>query len=42
VLANHCPDTIEEAMHAACTGLERVGHDSDLCFTPLRQTRLSI
>jgi transposase len=41
-LANRCPNTIEEAMHAACAGLERVGNDSDLCFALLRQTGLSL
>jgi hypothetical protein len=41
-LANRCPDTIGEAMQAACAGLERVGHDSDLCFALLRRTRLSL
>jgi hypothetical protein len=41
-LANRCPDTIGEAMRAACTGLERVGNDSDLCFALLRQTGLPL
>jgi transposase len=41
-LANRCPDTIEEAMRAARTGMDRVGNDSDLCFALLRQTELSL
>lgn len=41
-LANRCPDTIDEAMQAACDGLERVGNDADLCFALLRHTGLSL
>jgi transposase len=41
-LANRCPGTIEEAMHAALSGMDRVGNDSDLCFALLRQTGLSL
>ncbi len=39
-LANRCPDTIDEAMQAACDGFERVGSDADLCFALLRHTGL--
>jgi transposase len=41
-LANLCPDTIDEAMQAACNGLERVRNDADLCFGLLRHTGLSL
>lgn len=41
-LANRCPDTIDEAMHAACAGLERVRSNTDLCFALLRRTGLSL
>jgi transposase len=41
-LANHCPDTIDEAMQAACDGLHRVRRDADLCFALLRHTGLSL
>jgi transposase len=37
-LANACPDTIDEAMQATCSGLERVRRDADLCFALLRRT----
>ena len=40
-LANRCPDTIDEAMQAACNGLDRVASDTDLCFALLRHTGLS-
>ena len=41
-LANRCPDTIDEAMQAACDGLDRVAGDTDLCFALLRHTGLSL
>jgi hypothetical protein len=41
-LANRSPGTIEEAMQAACSGMDRVGNDSDLCLALLRQTGLSL
>ena len=41
-LANRCPDTIDEAMQAACTGMERVRDDVDLCFALLRRPGLSL
>lgn len=41
-LANRCADTIDEAMQAACDGLQRVGSDTDLCFALLRHTGLSL
>ena len=41
-LANRCPDTIDEAMQAACDGLDHVASDTDLCFALLRHTGLSL
>jgi transposase len=41
-LANRCPDTIAEAMQAACSGLERVRSNAGLCFALLRRTGLSL
>ena len=41
-LANRCPDTIDEAMQAACDGLDRVASDTDLCFALPRHTGLSL
>ena len=36
------PDTIDEAMPAACDGLDRGANDTDLCFVLLRHTGLSL
>ena len=41
-LANRCPDTIDDAMRAACDGLDRAASDTDLCFALLRHTGLSL
>ena len=41
-LANLCPDTIDQAHHAAEAGLERVGTDHDLCYAFLAHTGLSL
>jgi transposase len=41
-LANLCPDTIEEAMQAAEAGIKRVGDDTDLCFSLLAKSGLSL
>jgi transposase len=41
-LANRCPDTIEDVIQAASTGLHRVRGDADLCFALLRRTSLSL
>jgi hypothetical protein len=41
-LANRSHGTIEEAMQAARSGMDRVGNDSDLCLALLRQTGLSL
>ena len=41
-LANLCPDTIGEAANCADTGLERIGNDTTLCHSFLRQCGLSL
>lgn len=41
-LANLCPDTIDEAHHAAQAGLERIGSSYQLCFNFLDHTGLSL
>jgi transposase len=41
-LANLCPDNIDEAADAADTGLMRVGTNTQLCFSFLDHTGLSL
>jgi transposase len=41
-LANLCPDTIDQAHHAAQAGLQRVGSSYDLCCAFLAHTGLSL
>ena len=41
-LANRCPDTIDEAMQAACDGLDRVASDTELCFALLPHPSFSL
>jgi transposase len=41
-LANLCPETIDEARHAAEAGLQRAGTDYQLCFNFLQHTGLSL
>lgn len=41
-LANLCPDTIGEAAAHADAGLERIGNNTELCFSFLRQCGLSL
>lgn len=41
-LANLCPDTLDEAMQAAEDGIRRVANDTDLCFSLLAKSGLSL
>jgi putative transposase len=41
-LANRCPDTIDEAAHAAHAGLNRIGNNEQLCIAFLDHTGLSL
>lgn len=41
-LANLCPDTIDEAMAEAESGIRRVADDTDLCFSLLAKSGLSL
>ncbi|HVB69876.1 MAG TPA: transposase [Acidimicrobiales bacterium] len=41
-LANLCPDTIGEAAAHADVGLERIGSDTELCYSFLRQCGLAL